>query len=118
MRKFIFLPLLLLIAVISVRPQEEPRLKANWTLVTSVKSYHFFIDKNLIKETDKGTLVAFQMRIVRSDTREGQLAKKEDYASISKIIGMVKRRKSPVRFRSIMENRFLPVAVVNDRVIS
>src|SRR5258706_13589921 len=73
-------------------PQRDPIIKANWTLVTYTNAYAIFIDRSLIKETQQMTLVAFQLRIARSDTKEGQLAKQQDYVNISKIVGTVKAK--------------------------
>ena len=93
MKKLIF-PFFLLVTLASpAYSQDEPKVKADWKIVASAKSYYVFIDMNLIKETDKNTLVAFQMRHARTDTREGQLAKQSDYASISKIIGAQRAKK-------------------------
>ncbi|CAN5756971.1 hypothetical protein BH20ACI3_BH20ACI3_24680 [soil metagenome] len=66
MKPLIVSALLLLILVAPALSQDEPKVKANWKLITQAPSYYFFVDLNMVKETDKGTLVAFQMRMARS----------------------------------------------------
>ena len=84
--------LLLVFVTCSVYSQRDPIVKANWTLAAYTNAYSLFIDKSMVKETKDGTFVAFQLRIARTDTKEGQRAKQADYLSITKLIGATKAK--------------------------
>ena len=101
MRKAILASILILLAlafgqlmvVVPAHSQGDLKINADWKIVAYAKAYYFFIDMSLIKATNKGTLVAFQLRHARSDTEEGRQAKKEDYETFSKAIGAQKAKR-------------------------
>lgn len=84
---------LLGVGTLHVYSQRDPIIKANWTLAGYTDAYSLFIDKSMVKETKDSTLVAFQLRIARTDTKEGQRAKQNDYVSIAKLIGSAKAKR-------------------------